>query len=100
MPSSVDGRTGAFVTRREFGPLNAQRLPPYHRLDVRATRRFGVGRGDLEVYVDVFNLYNRENLRGYLYSLDAASGGHFTTRRSDGEEMMPILPTLGFRWVF
>lgn len=95
-----DGEMDAIVVRRGFGALNAERLPPYHRLDVRATRRFRVGGGELELYLDVFNLYNRENLRGYFYSLNGDPAGHYTTERSDGEEMMPILPTVGFRWVF
>jgi hypothetical protein len=95
-----DGEIDAFIVKRGFGALNAQRLPAYHRLDVRATRRFRVGGGELEVYLDVFNLYNQDNLRGYFYSLNGDPTGYYRTERSDGEEMMPILPTLGFRWVF
>lgn len=95
-----DGEIDAYVVTRGFGALNAERLPAYHRLDVRATRRFRMGRSALEIYLDVFNLYDQDNLRGYAYSLNGNPAGYYTTERSNGEEMMPILPTVGFRWVF
>lgn len=95
---TVDGRTVFFVPR-SFGPLNGQRLPAYHRLDVRATRRFRFERSSFEVFVDVFNLYNRNNLRGYSWNLRRTNDG-FVVSRTAGEEQLPFLPTLGFRWMF
>ncbi len=97
------GDTGeqAQIIRRGFGPPNAGRLPPYHRLDLRVTRNIEVGRSRLEIFLDVFNAYNRENIRSYRYSLlDPDGDGLYTTRRGPGEELLPIMPTLGLRWVF
>ncbi len=94
-----EGEPTVELVRREFGPLNAQRLPPYHRLDVRVTRGFVVRRSRLEVFLDVFNAYNRTNLRGYEWTL-RKRGDLYSVRRETGEEQLPILPTLGFRWVF
>lgn len=92
--------TGAIV-RRAYGPLNALRLPAYHRLDVRFTRAFVFRRSNLEIYLDLFNAYNRKNLRGFRYNLwrnDAL--GRFTLERADGDPLIPLLPNLGFRWTF
>jgi len=88
------------VLDRGFGPYNAERLPAYHRLDVRITRAFDLRRSRLEVFLDVFNLYNRTNLRGYEWSLRPVRAGQYTAFRSSGEEQLPIMPTLGLRWVF
>ncbi len=44
--TAVDG--SRFVART-FGPIYRERLPAYHRLDVRVSKSFPVGRGQLEV---------------------------------------------------
>ena len=49
----------------ELGDLYSQRLPEYHRLDLRASREWKVGGGVLGFYVDIQNLYNRKNLAGF-----------------------------------
>ena len=90
----------AVVTRRTYGPLNRDRLPPYHRLDIRATRTFDFRRSHLETYLDIFNVYDRPNMQGYEYQLGQSPSGSFLTARSPGEQLLPILPTVGFRWVF
>ncbi|NJD20013.1 MAG: hypothetical protein FIA95_12130 [Gemmatimonadetes bacterium] len=89
------------MVRREFGPLNAENLPAYQRLDLRVTRGFDTTHGRLEVFLDVFNAFNRVNVRGFAYNLQLLPDG--TTLRATrvrGEEMLPILPTLGFRMTF
>ena len=91
---------GATIVRaRGIGELNALRLPAYHRLDFRVSRNFNVGRGLLQAYLDVFNLYNRTNLRGYTF-FPEVTRGRVRVRREPGEEMLPLLPTLGVRWEF
>ena len=91
---------GATIVRaRGIGELNALRLPAYHRLDFRVSRNFNVGRGLLQAYLDVFNLYNRTNLRGYTF-FPEVTRGRVRVRRAPGEEMLPLLPTLGVRWEF
>jgi hypothetical protein len=76
------------------------RLPSYHRLDLRATRTLQVGDGTLEVYLDIFNAYGRENLRTYDFYLSMGQSGVFSPDRGPGSGRMPFLPTVGFRWVF
>jgi hypothetical protein len=94
-----EGDTWPLNWREEFGPLNSERLPAYHRLDLRATRRFQLRRGVLDVYVDLFNAYNQQNLRSYDYGLRYLNQRNMYVREPD-EEMLPFLPSIGFRWEF
>jgi outer membrane cobalamin receptor len=84
---------------QSFGPLNADRLPAYHRFDLRLSRHFPLGRGRLSVFVDVFNLYDRQNLKAYDYYLGTGAGGPWGLRRGS-HEMIGVLPTIGARWEF
>lgn len=83
-----------------FDQLNAERLPSYHRLDFRVTRSFPLARGVLQVYVDVFNAYGRNNLRSYDYVPTIHDDGSLTVARRDGDGLLPRLPSLGFRYEF
>jgi hypothetical protein len=91
----------AVLLRRGFGEFNHGKLPDYQRVDVRVTRGFDFTRSRLEVFLDVFNLFDRENYRGYewILRIDSETGAVRATREP-GEEMLPLLPTVGFRWVF
>ena len=87
------------VLARTIGEINTLRLPAYHRLDLRLSRNFNLGSGILQAYLDVFNAYNRANLRGYWFQ-PRVNDGRVTVRQFPGEELLPILPTIGFRWEF
>jgi hypothetical protein len=85
--------------KEEFGSVNSTRLPDYHRLDLRITREFAIRRSRLELYLDVFNAYDQPNLRSYSYGTRRIHGYDRWVQES-GDEMMPIIPSLGFRWSF
>ncbi len=91
-----DGCVQLLINERP-GPINALRLPAYHRMDIRATRTFQVGGGTLSAFLDVFNLYNRENLRSYDYWVELPSG---RVNHTVGETLLPILPSFGLTWEF
>jgi hypothetical protein len=94
-------RDGSYFWTRTFRPLNGDRLPAYHRLDVRATRTFRVRGGSLDVYVDAFNAYDRENRGSYHYAASLLANGEVKTVRTDsGEELLPFLPMFGLRYRF
>jgi hypothetical protein len=65
----VDGVEVGRIDRIGFGPLNRERLPGYKRLDLRVTRNVEFPNSRLEVFLDIFNVTNRRNLRGYEYYL-------------------------------
>ena len=49
----------------EDTPLNTERFPDYHRLDIRLDRRFYFKNWSLVVYFDVMNVYGRNNIWDY-----------------------------------
>lgn len=77
-----------------FGSLNSDRLPAYHRLDLRASRTWELRRSRLTFFVDVQNLYDRRNLAGFDLALDEEAG----TVELDQEHWAGIFPSLGFTW--
>lgn len=77
-----------------FGRLNSERLPDYHRLDLRASRRFNLRTGRLTFFVDVQNVYDRRNLAGFDVSLDEDAG----TVELEEERWPGFFPSLGITW--
>lgn len=76
----------------DFGSISNffnARKPAYHRLDVRITHNTKFWGLNWSFYIDVMNVYNRQNVVGYDFYI------------SDGQvkkkpvTMLPILPTLG-----
>jgi outer membrane receptor protein involved in Fe transport len=97
----VELATGDPVTRNEFTNLYSVRLPPYRRLDLRASKRFDLPRGQLFLVLDLFNALNRENPQNLDYQ-----GLRFDPYRrllqfeAEVESQIPRLITLGLRWEF
>lgn len=79
-----------------FGEPSSQRLPDYHRLDVRASRVWELRGSTLELFVDVQNLYDRQNVGGYDLDFDEEAG----TVALEPEPWPGILPSLGLVWEF
>ncbi|MEP7011806.1 MAG: TonB-dependent receptor [Acidobacteriota bacterium] len=79
-----------------FGRLNSKRLPPYHRLDLRASRSWERRRGRLTFFVDVQNLYDRQNLGGFDLQVDAEAESFDLVK----EHWAGIFPSLGINWEF
>jgi outer membrane receptor protein involved in Fe transport len=65
--------TGLLYYRHGLGPMYSERLPAYHRFDVRVSRHFPLGRGRLLLFLDIFNLYDRDNVKAFNYSLRRAN---------------------------
>ncbi len=95
-----NGAQVSTILRRRFGALNGDRLPSYRRVDLRVTRFVDLADGRLELFLDVFNATDERNLRGYEYGFDPMGLVGARVQRTPGEELLPILPTVGFRWVF
>ncbi|MDO8541838.1 MAG: TonB-dependent receptor plug domain-containing protein [Opitutaceae bacterium] len=80
------------------GPVYGLRLPDYHRLDLRATRRITLRRGELRLFLDVFNAYDRVNLLGYDHRVTIS--GTQVTNEKNPREQLPLLPSIGAEWEF
>lgn len=79
-----------------FGRLNSGRLPAYHRLDLRASRRWDLRSGGLTLFVDVQNLYDRRNLAGFDVDVDDEAG----VVRLEEERWPGLFPSIGITWDF
>ncbi len=73
-------------------PGIATRLPTFHQLDLRVDKLFTFKRVTLNVYLDVINVYNRQNGEAILYSYNLQS--------SNIQAGLPIIPSLGVRLEF
>lgn len=53
-----------------YGELNSKRLPDSHKLDIRLDRNFQYKKWNMDLYVDVLNVYNQDNVTRYKYNED------------------------------
>ena len=92
---------GGIACDRQFGQTHSERLPPYHSLDFRFTKRSSYSRWELTWYFQILNLYNRSNIDQYAFSERRdEETGMLLECEIDEEPMLPILPTLGISVTF
>lgn len=82
--TDADGRV-----RPLFGALNTERMPAYHRLDLRVDYQYS---DKLSYYAELINAYARSNVGRYEYSAD------YKTRKPEAQ--MPIFPSIGMQYKF
>jgi len=79
-----------------YGELNSERLPIYHRLDLRGEYTRPTGFGFWSVFVDVLNAYDQKNIEGYQYS---PNGYQIESSTPDGfGDNVPVVAEEGFRF--
>lgn len=93
------GDHGEVVIEPILGPLNGERLPDYHRVDLRISRPLPVPRGELLLILEVQNLLSRRNLRGFEVELSATGDGRAEVE-THSESWGRALPSLSVRWTF
>ncbi len=103
MASLVPVPGGGFQLSYQVGPFYQQRLDDYHRLDFRASRTSRLGKGHLTLFIDVQNLYDRENQRG----LDISDPDYYYNQATGGYDIsfpetywLPIIPSFGISYEF
>lgn len=74
---------------------NSAYLPAYKRVDVRINKEFNFSSFNMNVFVDVSNVFNFKNIQGYEYKFNAV-GIPFKKE----VELWPIVPTLGIKFTF
>ncbi len=84
----------------DVGPFYSERLDDYHRLDFRASRTSQLKKGRLSLFIDVQNLYNRDNARGididdetFFQRPDGSFGVSFPE-----QSWLGVLPSFGISW--
>jgi hypothetical protein len=73
------------------GPVNSDRAPIHHQLDVRIDYGWKWGSTDWLAYLDVQNVYLDRSIVTYFYSYDYSQRSAF--------ESLPLLPSVGLRAV-
>jgi hypothetical protein len=79
-----DGRV-----RPVYGGINSERVPDYHRLDLRADASFTPR---LVGYAELINAYARKNVVGYSYSADYSE--------REAVLQLPMLVSFGIKYKF
>jgi hypothetical protein len=77
---------------RESTRTNAERLPDYHSLSLRTDYQRRFGPVSLVAYLDILNVYARENANGYEW--DERRGVNII------EGLDEALPTIGLRFEY
>ena len=75
---------------------NELRLPPYVRLDLRANRTFNRPSNRITLFVEVMNVFNRENVRFTPPGVNGRTGQAFGLF----ESMIPFVPSAGVQVEF
>ena len=90
--SDVLGGAGPVRYSRESTRTNAERLPDYHSLSLRTDYQRRFGPVSLVAYLDILNVYARENANGYEW--DERRGVNII------EGLDEALPTIGLRFEY
>ncbi len=69
--------------------INAERYPDYHILSLRFERQFTFRKSSLSLYLELFNLYNRDNVYRYYWNE--------TERKQDTFNQYGFVPLLGLK---
>lgn len=74
---------------------NASRFSTFHALDIRVSRQFDISRGELTAFLEVTNLFDRQNPCCTEYSV--RPDGSLANRT---KHWLPLVPSLGVIWRF
>ena len=87
------------VWEKQYGPPNGGRYPAYHRMDVRVSKTYAFRGWDLDLYVQILNLYARANVHEYVFQKKTDTDGGVYFERSE-EHFLPLMPTVGLYATF
>jgi len=74
------------------GPINEDRLPLFHQLDIRLDKKFVFKKWILSIYLDVQNVYNYQASEFTIYNFNYTQSGYLTG--------LPIIPSIGIKGAF
>jgi hypothetical protein len=106
---AINGENGSvlplhFYSRHlEFRGLE---YPAYHRMDWRINRNYQFERSRMNIFLQIINVYNRENLRKFDLDVQASGGGLISDGAGgyiyprDDDSWFGIIPVIGMSWEF
>jgi outer membrane receptor protein involved in Fe transport len=80
--------------------INGEAFELFRSLDVRVSRAVSLRRGTIEFLFELNNALDDENECCFDYSLVTSDSGAITELRTDTDNWLPIIPTVGFLWSF
>ncbi|MDJ0749040.1 MAG: TonB-dependent receptor [Woeseiaceae bacterium] len=95
---ALDGNGNVIGVEPDFSGRNSARFDDYSRIDVRVARDFDVKRGDLTVYLEIFNIFDSQNpccTSNFILDLDAG-----VSVSAIVDDYLPRFPSFGFLWRF
>jgi hypothetical protein len=66
LDKSVQYKAGIIDENR----INRERYPDYHSLNIRIDKKFFFSSQSIDIYLSVWNAYNRKNVTGYVWNVD------------------------------
>lgn len=84
--------TGTIIPLPVEGAENSARFPAYSRIDLRIDRQLRIWGNPGEIYLEVINLFNRNNVYDYNYNSDYSE--------VKAINQLPRLPVLGLKVLF
>ncbi len=84
--------TQAGVENPVYGEVNSERLPAYHRLDMRIERVDNYSWGSMSLFADILNVYGQENVQGYSYT---PKGDNLATPPAGYASNIPVTKEVG-----
>jgi len=97
--NSITNADGSTSLTASTSPRNRLRHSPFHTLDARASRRIDVSKGELTAFLEVSNLYDRQNPCCAKYRLITDGDGKQILSRNTGN-WLPLIPSIGIIWQF
>ena len=83
----------------DYPELNNAQLPAFHKMDLNITYKVPLFNMPFEAYVNIYNLYNRQNPFARYVSTESDSNGKITVSEKQ-LVLFPLIPTLGFNFKF
>ncbi|MBN2009021.1 TonB-dependent receptor [candidate division KSB1 bacterium] len=81
--------------RWEFNMYNSDYFPAYHRTDLQLEKSFSLFAGELELFVKLINIFNRQNVFAYSYGYD---GNGIPERKP--QVLFGLVPFFGCSYTF
>ncbi len=81
---------------------NSYRLPPYHKLDLNFSYTFHWSDNEAKIYLNLFNVYNRQNPFAYYPTTENVTGnsGNQQVTELNQISLFPFIPSIGINVKF
>ena len=86
LEKSIEARVGIIDETK----INGERYPDYHALNVRIDKKFFFSSQSIDIYLSVWNTYNRKNITEYVWSVEK--------NKQDTIYQWGLLPIFGIEW--